>query len=68
MELAVDSLAIIVHHLESVGAVTVHVTIAVGDSPVTEQEGDLVCGLRPEAEEIPEHVSILTDHMNTVKL
>ena len=59
MELAVNSLAIFVHHLESVGTVSVHVPIAVGDSPVTEQEGDLVCGLRPETEEIPEHVGIL---------
>ena len=67
MELAVDSLAVFVHHLESVGAVTVHVTIAIGDSPVTKQKGDLVCGLRPEAEKVPEHVGILTDHMNTVK-
>ena len=59
MELAVYSFSIFVHHFKSVGAVSVHVTIAIRDSPVTEQEGDLVGGLRPQADEIPEHVSIL---------
>ena len=48
------------------GAVSIHVTITIGDSPVTKQEGDLVCGLWPEAKEIPEHVSILDrmEHKN----
>ena len=48
------------------GTISIHATITIGDSPVTEQEGDLVCGLWPEAKEIPEHVSVLCrmEHRN----
>ena len=59
MELAVDGLSVLVDQLEGVTAVAVHVAVAVGDSPVTEQEGDLVCGLRTEGDEVPEHVRVL---------
>ena len=43
MELAVDWLAIFVHQLEGVGAIAIHVTVAIRDASITEQEGHLVC-------------------------
>ena len=59
MELAVDWLSILVDHLEGVGAITVHVTMAIGDAPVTKEERDLVSGLRTKSDEVPKHVGIL---------
>lgn len=41
MEFAVDRMAFSIHHLEGVGAVAVHVAVAVRKPPVTEQEGHL---------------------------
>ena len=43
MELAVDWLAIFVHQLEGVGAIAIHVTVAIRDASITEQKGHLVC-------------------------
>ena len=59
MELAVDGLSILVDHLEGVGAIAIHVTMAIGDAPITEQERDLVGGLRTKGDEVPEHVGVL---------
>ena len=59
MELAVDSFSFLVDQLERMGAIAVHVTKAIGDAPITKEEGDLVGGLRPEGDEVPEHVWIL---------
>ena len=59
MELAVDTLALLVHQFESVRAVPIHVSVPVRDPSVTEQERDLVGGLRAERDEIPEHIHIL---------
>ena len=42
MELAVDWLAIFVHQLEGVGAIAIHVTVAIRDASITEQEGHRV--------------------------
>ena len=41
VELAVDRLPILVHHLECVRSITIHVAIAIRDATVTEQDGDL---------------------------
>ena len=59
MELAVDCLTILVDQLEGVGAVAIHVPVAIGNASVTEQEGHLVGGLRAKTNEVPEHVWIL---------
>ena len=61
MELAVDGLALVVDQFEGVGAVAVHVAVAVGDAAVGEQEGDLVGGLRTQRDEVPEHVGVLPE-------
>ena len=42
MELAVDGVAIFVHQLEGVGAIAIHMTVAIRDTSIAEQEGDLV--------------------------
>ena len=60
VEFAVDGLSVLVDHLEGVGAVAVHVTMAIRDAPVTEQERDLVSGLGTKSDEVPEHVGILS--------
>ena len=59
MELAVDGVSCYVDHLEGVGAIAIHVAVAIRDAPVTEQEGDLVGGLWTKGDEVPEHVHIL---------
>ena len=59
VELAVDGLAFSIHQLERVAAVAVHVPVAVGRAAVREQERHLVGGLRPQADEVPEHVGVL---------
>ena len=41
VELAVDRLPILVHHLECVRSVAIHVAIAIRDATVTEQDGHL---------------------------
>ena len=43
VELAVDGVAIFVHQLEGVGAIAIHMTVAIRDASIAEQEGDLVC-------------------------
>ncbi len=65
VELAVDSLTVPVHQLEGVGAIAVHVAVAVGDAAVAEEEGHLVGGLGSEGDEIPEHVGILGNQTPT---
>ena len=59
MELAVDGVSCCVDHLEGVGAIAIHVAVAIGDAPVTEEEGDLVGGLWTKGDEVPEHIHIL---------
>ena len=59
MELAVDGLAILIHKLERVAAVAVHVAYPVRRAAIREQEGDLVSRLRPQRDEVPEHVRVL---------
>ena len=43
VELVVDGVAIFVHQLEGVGAIAIHMTVAIRDASIAEQEGDLVC-------------------------
>ena len=59
MELAVHCLAIFVDQLEGMGPVAIHVSVAIRDATVTEQEGHLVGGLWAEADKVPEHVWVL---------
>ena len=60
VELAVDGFSVLVDHFEGMGAIAVHVTMAIGDAPITEQERDLVGGLRTKSDKVPEHVGILS--------
>ena len=62
MELAVDTVALLVDQLEGVAAVAVHVPEAIGDAPVAKEERDLVRGLRTEGDEVPKHVHVLRIH------
>lgn len=59
VELAVDWLSILVDHLEGVGAIAVHMTMAVGDAPVAKEKRDLVGRFRAEGDKVPEHVWVL---------
>ena len=59
VELAVDGVSCSIDHLEGVGAIAIHVAVAIGDAPVTKEERDLVGGLRTKGDEVPEHVHIL---------
>ena len=59
MELAVDRVSYWVDHLEGVGAIAVHVAVAIRDASVTEEEGDLVGGLWAKGDKVPEHIYIL---------
>jgi len=59
MKLHVYSFIILIHHLESVGSVAIHETIAIWNSPVTKQERNLMCCFRPKRNEIPKHVRVL---------
>ena len=59
MELAVNRLSSVIHQLEGMGTITVHVTVSVGRATVREEEADLMGGLWAQRDEIPEHVRIL---------
>ena len=59
VELAVDWIALGIDHLEGVRSVSVHVPVPVGGAPIGKQEGHLVGGLRPQGDEVPEHVGVL---------
>ena len=65
MEFAVNCLSSSVDHLESVATVAVHVTVAERHASTTEQKRHLVCGLRSKAQEVPEHIRILSRQFNT---
>lgn len=65
VELAVDWLSLLVDQLEGVWAIAIHVAIAIRYSPITKQEGNLVCGLRTKRNEVPEHVNILIHQKHT---
>lgn len=57
--LDVEGLAGLVHPLEGVRAVSVHVSVAVGGASVRHEDGELVDGLGSQGEEVPEHVRAL---------
>ena len=59
MELAVDPLVLVVHELECVRAVAVHVSMTIRYASVAEQDHNLVGRLRAQRYEIPEHIGIL---------
>ena len=59
VELAVDGVTRCIDQLEGVGAIAIHVAVAIGDAPVTEEEWDLVSSLWTEWNEVPEHIHIL---------
>ena len=58
MELAVHGLSVLVHELERVTAVSVHVAHTIWSTTIREQEGHLVGGLWPQRDEVPEHVMV----------
>jgi hypothetical protein len=60
MEFAVDWLVIFVDKFEGVTSVSVHTSVAVWRASIGEQEGHLVGGLRPQGDEVPEHVRVLS--------
>ena len=57
--LDVEGLAGLVNPLEGVGAVAVHVSVAVRGTTVGHEDGKLVDGLRSQGKEVPEHVGAL---------
>lgn len=57
--LDVEGLVVLVDPSESVGAISVHVSVTVGSSSVREEDGDLVHRLRDKRQEVPEHVGVL---------
>ena len=67
MELAVDSFSFGIYGFEGVTTIAIHVPVAVRNATVTEQEGNLVGGLRTETNEVPEHIRILRRIENNKK-
>jgi len=61
MELAVDSLPLVIHHFKGVTSISIHVLITIRNATITEQKAYLMGGLRTQCDEIPEHVRILTE-------
>ena len=61
MEFAPNEFVLVVYQLESVGSVTVHVPVAVGNASVAEQNHHLVYRFRSKREKIPEHIRILRE-------
>ena len=60
VELAVYRFSFTVDQLEGVGAIAIHVPVAVWGATVREQEGYLMGGFRAQSDEVPEHVCILS--------
>ena len=61
MELAVDSLPLVIHHFKGVTSISIHVLITIRNATITEQKAYLMGGLRTQCDEIPEHVRILAE-------
>jgi len=59
MEFHIHSLVLIIYSLKCMRAVTIHVTISIWNASVGKQKHDLMCGFRPQGQEVPEHVTIL---------
>ena len=59
MEFAVDCLYILADHLESVRTIAVHMAVAIWNTTITEQKGNLMSSLRTKTDKIPEHINIL---------
>ena len=59
MELAVDSLSILIHQFEGMTAISIHVLVTVRNATITEQEAHLMSSLRTQSDKIPEHIRIL---------
>ena len=59
MEFTVDCLILAVDQLEGVAPIAVHPPETIRGTAVREQEGHLVGALRPQRQEVPEHIRIL---------
>ena len=59
VEFAINRFSILVDELEGVGAVPVHVTVSIGGTPVTEEEGNLMASFGAKCDKVPKHVWIL---------
>ena len=46
MELAVDSLPLVIHHFKGVTSISIHVLITIRNATITEQKTHLMGGLR----------------------
>ena len=46
MELAVDSLPLVIHHFKGVTSISIHVLITIRNAAITEQKTHLMGGLR----------------------
>ena len=55
----IKSLVFLINPDKSVTAITIHVPIAIGSSPVTEEYSDLVCGFMIQTQIVPHHIGIL---------
>ncbi len=59
VEFAVKVFILVVDQLECVRSVAIHVPVAIRNTPIREQEADLVCRLRSQRNKVPEHVLVL---------
>jgi hypothetical protein len=64
VKLDVHSFVLVVHHLEGVGAKTVHVAVSIRNASIRECDHRLVGCLWTQGDEIPEHVGILQHFQN----
>ena len=59
MELAIDSLPLVIHQFEGVASISIHILVSIRNTAITEQEAHLMSGLRTQSDEIPKHVRVL---------
>jgi len=59
VKLDIHSFASVVHHLEGVGAIAMHIAITVWDPSIGECDHCLMGCFGTEGDEIPEHVGVL---------
>lgn len=59
MEFTPDVIISLVHQLESVRSITIHMSVTIRNTTAAEQEHHLVSSLWTQTDEIPEHVRVL---------
>lgn len=68
MEFAVDHLVLAINQLERMRTIAIHMTVAVRNTAITKKKHNLVSRLRPERDEVPEHVSVLSKEISLMRL